>query len=843
MCLCATEIQAQGWMTRQWQNTLAHYNYFYNAQNLVRDAREDALNLYKDNYRDVLSLYPIPDAATLKGNATKMDEVLKKCSNIIERRSKSKWVDDSYLLMGDAHLFKGDFYSAIEVYEYVAGTYKNTEASFYAQIKLLQVYVLMGKFDDGEALYAKLAASKEIPEKYKTELNIAGAAISIKFQKYPLAIKLLEAAIPKVKNKLQKVRYNFVLAQLYGLTKKNQDATEKYKKVIKLNPPYEFAFNAKLNIAKSINPKNRGEIKNAKNILRAMLKDDKNIDYYDQIYYELGNLEIADKNDRQAILEYRNALSAKSNDPGIKSSTYLALADLYFRYQDYENAQLYYDSAARTIAETHPDYKKVQAKNAVLSELIKHLVNIKEKDSLLRLADNEKLREKTIDRLIREDREKKEIEKQREENKKFQMENMPPQQGGGGAVAGGGFPFYNNTARTRGMQDFQRIWGNRPLMDFWAVASNSQKVVWDKINDQQIKNDKGDEIKNELIKNADQERKKYYENIPFTLEEKQKMKDEISESYYLGSNVYYQNLKEYEKAKQMLEELNKKYPKSKFEINSWYLLARIHMDQKNQAKADYYIDLIRKADPNSSFLSVLTRDTTQKDTGEVRNPQKEVEALYDKAYQAYRAGQYDQVMSFKNLNDKEYPGNPLQVNFEYLDALVEGRRGDKKVFRKKLESIAENYPGTPIADQCIKTIELIKIQNGEISGGSTGSGKYKFSATSDHFYMLIIPKNIDISQIKLAFINYNKSFHPDAGLRVTTSLLGEQYQILIVNNFKTLEACKAYLTEMTGNTKFFAEVKITDSSKQYVISKENFSVLILEKVLDDYASFFKLNYK
>ena len=117
-------------------------------------------------------------------------------------------------------------------------------------------------------------------------------------------------------------------------------------------------------------------------------------DYFDQIYYELGNLELADKNESQAIVEYSNCLRSKNSDLNIRSLTYLALADLYFKKQDYLNAQVYYDSSARSTDKNSPEYTNINAKNQILNELIKHLLNIKEKDSLLKLADNKKLMEK-----------------------------------------------------------------------------------------------------------------------------------------------------------------------------------------------------------------------------------------------------------------------------------------------------------------------------------------------------------------------------------------------------------------------------------------------------------------
>ena len=108
--------------------------------------------------------------------------------------------------------------------------------------------------------------------------------------------------------------------------------------------------------------------------------------------------------------------------------------------------------------------------------------------------------------------------------------------------------------------------------------------------------------------------------------------------------------------------------------------------------------------------------------------------------------------------------------------------------------------------------------------------------------MLLVPKNTDMTPLKIAFLNYNKSFFANEGLKVTTSLLADQYQILIVNNFKGMDLAKNYITQMLANANFFSDLKITDTTLQYLISKENFTILITEKLISDYESFFKTNY-
>lgn len=802
----------------------------------------DAYSTYKDNFKDVLLLYPYPDEALLKGNTVKMDNAIKKLSRIIDKHKVSKWVDDSYLLMADARFFKGDFYAALENYEYVISSYKNTKAAQQAEINIIKTYLKLEKFDDAEALYNKLKIKKNLYKSIQLQVDLTGASVNIAQKKYAPAIKLLENALPKIKKKDQKIRANFVLAQLYVLTKDNQKGIEKYKKVIKLNPKYEFAFNAKLNIAKAINIKNKGEVRDAIEILKSMLKDDKNIDFFAEIYYELGNLELAVKNTPMAIEDYSKSLRSLGGNTEIKSNTYLALAEIYFKNQDYENAQVYFDSAAKTVDEKNPLYASIQQKNTVLNELIKHLVNIKTKDSILKLADNEKLREKTIDNLIKRAKEKEEADKKNEELKKLQQNNLNSGQGNQ-PLANTLFPFYNQATRTKGFQDFTRIWGDRKLMDFWAISSN-KTAIYKEINDAQSKNDFGIEEKQKLMDGVTDERKKYYENIPFTLSDKNKMKDEISESYFLGANVYYQNLKETEKAKKMLEEMNSKYPKTSFEINSWFLLAKIFKEENNIPKYDFYYNLILKKDDKSTFLKVLDNLSNQDSTIVVEQTEQKdlvLEESYSKIYKAYKEKKYDEALALKAENDLKFPGNALQVNFDYLEAMSIGEKGDLTLLETKLTAIVANYPNTEIAKLCEETIKKLRIKRGDLKEEIVVD-KFKLNKSADHFYILLVPKGIDFTKIKIAYLNRVKDNYAKEELRVTNSLLGGQ-QLLIVNNFKSFDILSTFLKDLIADPMFKESLSIEGELSQFLISKENFSILLTDNKIDDYAQFYLKNYK
>lgn len=835
-------LTAQNWFSKAWHNSVSHYNYYYNANVLVQDAKLEAYNGYKDNFKNVLLLYPYPDEVGLKGNTAKMDNAIKKLSRIIDKHKVSKWVDDSYLLMADARFFKGDFYAALENYEYVISSFKNSKAAQQAEINIIKTYLKLEKYDDAEALYNKLKIKKNLHKSIQLQVDLTGASVNIAQKKYVPAIKLLENALPKIKKKDQKIRANFVLAQLYVLTKNNQQGIERYKKVIKLNPKYEFAFNAKLNIAKAINIKNKGEVRDAIEILKSMLKDDKNIDFFAEIYYELGNLELALKNTQLAIEDYSRSLRSLGGNNEIKSNTYLALAEIYFKNQDYENAQVYFDSAAKTVDEKNPLYESIQKKNSVLNELIKHLVNIKTKDSILKLADNEKLREKTINNLIKQAKEKVEADKKNEDLQKLKQNDLNAAQGSQ-ASANTLFPFYNQAARTKGFQDFNRIWGDRKLMDFWAISSN-KTAIYKEINDAQSKNDFGMEEKKKIMDGVTDERKKYYENIPFTLADKNKMKDDISESYFLGANVYYQNLKETEKAKKMLEEMNSKYPKTSFEINAWFLLAKIYKEQNNIPKYDFYYNLILKKDDKSNFLKVLDNLGNQDSTIEITHSEQKDKVLEDsylKIYNAYKAKKYDEVLALKAENDLKFPGNSLQVNFDYLEAMSIGEKGDLIGLETKLTAIVANYPTTEIAKLCEEIIKKLRIKRGDLKEDVVIE-KFKTNKAAEHLYILLVPKGIDFTKIKIAYLNRVKENYAKEELRVTNSLLGGQ-QMLIVNNFKTFDVLSTFLKDIIADPMFKETLLIEGELSQYLISKENFSILLNDSKIDDYAQFYLKNYK
>src|SRR5947199_5758713 len=88
-----------------YQNTITHYNYYFNADLRLREIIERAKQGFKDDYTQLLPYYNY----TLDVTATDpdIDSVIYKCNaGILLHDLRSDWVDELYFLMGKAYYLR-----------------------------------------------------------------------------------------------------------------------------------------------------------------------------------------------------------------------------------------------------------------------------------------------------------------------------------------------------------------------------------------------------------------------------------------------------------------------------------------------------------------------------------------------------------------------------------------------------------------------------------------------------------------------------------------------------------------------------------------------------------------
>lgn len=94
------------------------YNYWFNADELFRLTVAKLEEQHKDNYNQILDIYPYA-AADPSSVRSDLDNVIQKSAKGISLHRPGRWTDDNYGLMGQAQFLKRDFETAEATYKFI----------------------------------------------------------------------------------------------------------------------------------------------------------------------------------------------------------------------------------------------------------------------------------------------------------------------------------------------------------------------------------------------------------------------------------------------------------------------------------------------------------------------------------------------------------------------------------------------------------------------------------------------------------------------------------------------------------------------------------------------------
>jgi len=236
------------------------------------------------------------------------------------------------------NFYNKDYFLSAENFEFILKEFKEEEIRHETGIWMARAQIEMGKFGLAKPFLNVLESDKELPQKLAGEFWAVKADYYLKQNDMERAIDPLTKAVALARKKKDRTRYMFILAQIHERTGDLATASELYGQVIKKNPPYDMAFNAKINRAKAFSA-GAGDSKEISRELNKMLKDDKNKEYRDQIYFALANIELKNGNVDLAIVNYNYSIRESVNNNKQKRLSYLQLAELHFEKTDYHQAQ------------------------------------------------------------------------------------------------------------------------------------------------------------------------------------------------------------------------------------------------------------------------------------------------------------------------------------------------------------------------------------------------------------------------------------------------------------------------------------------------------------------------
>lgn len=106
-----------------YHNTTAHYNGYFNANELVNASIISLADQHQDNYNQLLEVYPYIAASNPQAAAADLDQAVEKVATVVSLHRYSQWTDDCYLLVGKAQFLKKDYESAESTLRYLLEEY------------------------------------------------------------------------------------------------------------------------------------------------------------------------------------------------------------------------------------------------------------------------------------------------------------------------------------------------------------------------------------------------------------------------------------------------------------------------------------------------------------------------------------------------------------------------------------------------------------------------------------------------------------------------------------------------------------------------------------------------
>lgn len=829
-------------MNRSYQNMVAHFNVYFNGIQKLEETRLSLEKAHVDDFTKVLDVYPYGSDANRKSQSGQMDEVIKKASRVIAERPISKWVDDAYFMMGQAYFFKGDYFAAIETFQFLNSQYKGSDISYEATLWIIKSYVLLGKAKDAEAIIGLLNNDPDFPPKLKASLHEVSAYVYIQVGKYKIATENMEKALPLAKGSYKKARYHYILGQLYAEQGDRTKARLHYKIVTKGSPPYEMAFNAKINLARNYDPTNKSEVRSARKYLKSMLRDDKNSAYFAQVYYELGMIEKKEGNNALAIENFKLSNQNNRGNADQKALSFLALADIYFKQPDYRNAQIYYDSAVYFLKPEFKDYELLKAKQEVLSELIKNLILIHREDSLLNVAS---LPSKEIDNLI--EKAIKEDERRKEDAKKKEGQGAPvinpivptnpfTPPGGG---ANSSFYFADQMQVARGYNDFVTRYGERQNVDDWqfsAVASKSSQP------DPEEEGDGGDDPEKEENKqetpkdSAGFARYQYTKDIPFSPEAKKSSKERIASAYLRVGEIYYEQLKDLPESEKAFQTFLTQFGDHQEVPKALFYMYKIRTDENQTDQANTYKARLVTEFPNSPYSKYLTQE---KDPGlpEEEGIAPEILNAYKSAYEAYKGGNYHAVIDAKKRFDKTSYGTMIQPKFDLLEAMSYARIDSVATCIRLLEALVANYPTTAQGLEAQQILTAYNKKKNVTDIEEVTKVVYAYNPGNKHYFVMLMPerKTVSMNQIKARYSDFNKAQMGDQTFAVEELLVGDR-QLLLIKEFTDANAADSYRQLVLSNVDFIKSLA-APGAEFFVCDPKNLGLMVVNSDLEGFLKF------
>ena len=761
---CSTQKNTA--QSRWWHAFNAKYNTYYNGTLAYIDGSLEKETGNKDNYTEQIPLYTVSNKNSREIGKGNFDRAIEKCEKAIHQHSikrRPEWTKNrrktakdiewlsrreynpflwkAWMLMGRSQFFQGDFESAAATFSYMSRLYA-TQPAIYGKARawLAKCYIEQNWNYDAEDVIRNMLRDS-IHWRAQKEWDYTFADYYIHTGNAEQAIPYLRKVISHEMRRKQKAREWYLMGQLQASIGNKKEAYKAFRHVIRQNPPYELAFNARIAMTEVMAKDNAGKMISR---LKRMAASDNNKEYQDQIYYAIGNIHLSRKDTLQAITAYEKG-NQKSTRNGIEKGVLLLhLGDLYWTKENFSDARRCYGEAIGLLDKDRKDYQQLANRSKVLDELVPYTDAVQLQDSLQQLARmSEKERNAAIDRVIDalKKKEKEERNRKAEEeaestlrqdggnfaNNNFASSNSPQKNNENSAntSANGQWYFYSPLTVSQGKAQFQKLWGKRDNVDNWqrinktvvANAAGAEEMT-DELRDSLAQAAEQEELLKQTPDSAvnDPHRREYYlAQIPFTPEQLAESNKLLEDGLYHAGVIFKDKLDNLPLSRKSLLRLVNNHPDYAHLDDAYYHLYLLYSRERKPEMAQTYLQKLKAEYPESQWTTLLS------DPYYAENAKRGVQiedSLYTLTYQAFRDGEYDKVERNAQISRNRFPDGANRDKFLFIGGLSKLNDGDIKSCLADLKEVVSKYPDSRLSEMAGMII------NGVDAGRRLYGGKF-----------------------------------------------------------------------------------------------------------------------
>jgi len=905
------------------QNTTTHYNYYFNANNKLNAVLDRAKQSFKDDYSQLLPFYNYTLDATA-GDSIQLDSLTYKSSTAIALHDlRNDWVDNMYLLWGASYYLQKKFDSAYLMFQFINyafspkekdGTLKtigsgrdgNSAYSISTKEKnslprrifteppsrnnafIWQIRNSLAQDDMAEAasLIVTLKNDPNFPKRLKNDLHEVQAFWFYKQNMWDSAAVHLKQALSNATNAQEKARWEFLVAQLFEMSKNYSEAEKYYSKVSQHTTDlildiYARLFKVRVN-------RDGGDNTIDKNVaqLLKMSKQGRYEEYRDIIYYMAGRMQLEGNNIDAALPLLLKSTKFSSNDPSQRNKAFLEVATIYYSRKEYRKAAAFYDSlnfSDPTLK--NPD--ELKSRQLILNKLASQLEVIDRQDSLLRIASMpEDARKDYVKKLVKELRKSQGIKGEDPSSSPFN--NAPPPSLFQSEGQKGEWYFYNKESKTRGLAAFKSRWGNRPNIDNWRRSSAiAGYIAAGNLNNQQQTGNNQQGISGSTPEISFD---RMYANLPLTETQVAQAKDSISQALFASGKIYIQDLEECNQGIETLETLRSRFPMFKQMDEVLFNLYYCYQKNGESAKAAEMKKLMETNFSSSNFTTIVT---TGKDPL-AKGDHSEATRVYEKIYDEFIEGNFEAAIADKKNADSLYGKNFWTPQLMYIEAVYYIKQRKDSTAHSILSDLISTFDGTPLAVKAtnLRSVlarrsqieeelkNLVVTRNEDTTASKTPdvywvnvpqpkpdttqklnpgkqptpdnnknnnnqkpdvpTGNYTFNESDAHFVILVLNKidPVYVNESKNAFARYNRDNYYNKPMNAVLSELDADYKLLLISPFKNATEALDYVekTKPKASSEIVPWMKAGKYS--FIIATEkNLNILTASKDLELYKTF------